>query len=312
MLPILTQKRSLQYLLHPVICSRYSQWDECRDLCLTQVIWNQQSYLSVFICAPADCWNTQSFIKVVASRPLYPFLRTTPLAGARLTSHIRALLLVFGTYLPPPTSLSGAANIPTATRSTRVPQEVLTDAVIEEIKTRCCFVGTALDLPSERSSTPLAVPPDDSMSVDVPPSEPPSESSVSRVSGSIDMGSSRHSSSPSITSDAAHSMGPHSQARPTESHLQAIATMYTRHSTATDLSIKVIPPVVQQMGTGRGTLIIPGWIRERAAEFLFAGGDLDECSVAEVVLESLLKVRVPGHLSLNITEASKIGSSRPP
>lgn len=238
-----------------------------------------------------------SFIKVVASRPLYPFMRTTPLAGSRLTSHIRALLLVFGIYLPPPTSLSGAANIPTATRSTRVPQEVLTDAVIEEIKTRCCFVGTVLDPPSERSSTPLAVPPDDSMSVDVPPSEPPSESGVSRVSGSIDTDSSRQSSSPSITSDPANSMGlPHSHARPTENHLQAIATMYTRHSNATDLSIKVVPPVAQQVGTGRGTLVIPGWIRERAAEFLFAEGDIDECSVAEVILESLLKVRFHGYL----------------
>lgn len=68
--------------------------------------------------------------------------------------------------------------------------------------------------------------------------------------------------------------------------------MYTRHSTATDLTIKVLPPVSQQTGTGRGTLVIPGWIRERAAEFLFAGGDFDECSVAEVLLESLLKVRV--------------------
>ena len=230
--------------------------------------------------------------QVVTSRPLYPYLRTTPLAGSRLTSHIRALILVFGTYLPPPTSLSGAANIPTATRSTRVPQEVLTDVVIEEIKTRCCFVGGALDIPSERSSTPLAAPQDDSMSVDVPPSEPPSDSGFSRVSGSMDMDASRHSASPSTTSDAVYLAGhSQSQTRPAETHLQAIAAMYTRHSTATDLSIKVVPPVSQQTGTGRGTLVIPGWIRERAAEFLFAGGDVDECSVAEVILESLLKVR---------------------
>jgi actin-related protein 10 len=110
------------------------------------------------------------------------------------------------------------------------------------------------------------------------------------------MDSSRHSSSPSTASDAIYASAlSQSHGRPTENHLQAIATMYTRHSTATDLSIKVVPPVSQQMGTGRGTLIIPGWIRERAAEFLFAGGDVDECSVAEVVLESLLKVRVYGY-----------------
>ena len=37
--------------------------------------------------------------------------------------------------------------------------------------------------------------------------------------------------------------------------------------------------------TGRGTLIIPGWVRERAAEVLFEGGDVDESSVAKVMLD---------------------------
>ena len=204
-----------------------------------------------------------------------------------MTSHLRSLLLIFGTYLPPPTSLSGAANIPTATRSTRVPPEVLTDAVLEEIKTRCCFVGEALDLPSERVPTPGAMPPEDSISVDIPPSEPPSESGVS---SSLDIDASRQSSSPSVFSETMYPPGQRlNQARP-ENHLRAIATMYTRYSTATDLSLKVVPPLAQQMGTGRGTLIIPGWIRERASEVLFEGGDVDENSVAEVLLESLLKV----------------------
>ena len=63
----------------------------------------------------------------------------------RLSLHIKALLLLFGTYIPPLTSLSGAANIPAATRYMRVPEEVLTDSIIEEIKTRCCFVGEAAD-----------------------------------------------------------------------------------------------------------------------------------------------------------------------
>jgi actin-related protein 10 len=52
----------------------------------------------------------------------------------------------------------------------------------------------------------------------------------------------------------------------------------------------VTPPPFQQTGTGRGTLIIPGWIRERAAEVLFEGGDVDESSLAEVILDTLLKV----------------------
>lgn len=83
-------------------------------------------------------------------------------------------------------------------------------------------------------------------------------------------------------------------------HLQALPTIYKRNSTARDLHIKVMPPVSQQTGTGRGTLVVPGWIRERAAEVLFEGGDVDESSIAEVILDALLKV------SLHLNTALKI------
>ncbi|KDQ53185.1 hypothetical protein JAAARDRAFT_137512 [Jaapia argillacea MUCL 33604] len=240
-----------------------------------------------------DSGNLESTaLPIFASRPLYPQLRTTPLAGSRLTSHLRALLLLFGTYLPPPTSLSAAANIPAATRSTRVPQEVLTDAVIEEIKTRCCFVGDILDSsPDMRAMSPSG---DDPSEFDIPPpsDSAQSESEFSRVSmeGDSAMSSQHASSGFSVVS---HSQIPEGdRSHPGENHLQALATMYTRHSTATDLHMKVIPPPSQQTGTGRGTLIIPGWIRERGAEVLFEGGDVDESSVAEVILDALLKVPV--------------------
>lgn len=209
----------------------------------------------------------------------------------RLSSHIRALLLLFGTYLPPPTSLSAAANIPAATRSTRVPQEVLTDAVIEEIKTRCCFVGDVLDMSDIRMMSPSG---DDQLDTELPPSDPAmSESEFSRVSADMDSNFSSQHAASSGFSVVSHSQVPSSDhPRPSESHLQGLATLYTRHSTATDLHMRVDPPASQQTGTGRGTLIIPGWIRERAAEVLFEGGDVDESSVAEVILDSLLKVRV--------------------
>jgi hypothetical protein len=67
--------------------------------------------------------------------------------------------------------------------------------------------------------------------------------------------------------------------------------------------MRVVPPFVQQNGTGRGTLVIPGWIRERAAEVLFEGGDVDESSVAEVILEALLKA-LHVSLSYHIIQAS--------
>ena len=89
--------------------------------------------------------------------------------------------------------------------------------------------------------------------------------------------------------------------------------MYTRHSTATDIQLRVVPPTSQQLGTGRGTLVVPGWIRERAAEVLFEGGDVDESSVAEVLLEALLKVILP-HSSSHVPflNAEPTGARRPP
>ncbi|KAF7795277.1 hypothetical protein EIP86_006430 [Pleurotus ostreatoroseus] len=201
---------------------------------------------------------------------------------------------MFGTYLPPPTSLSGSVNIPTANRSTRVPEEVLTDAVIEELKTRCCFVGDALD--SDAGNSTFVAHDDNGADLGPPPSDITSESEFTRVSKDVDMESnfSSQQAASSGFSVVSHSHVAPSIGRsgPPEKHLQALASLYTRYSTATDLRIRVEPPPSQQTGTGRGTLLVPGWVRERAAEVLFEGGDVDESSVAEVILDSLLKVPV--------------------
>ncbi|KAI0648997.1 actin-domain-containing protein [Trametes meyenii] len=242
-----------------------------------------------------DCGHLETTVLPVFSfRPLYPHLRTTPLAGARLSSHIKALLLMFGTYIPPATSLSAAMNIPAASRSVRVPQDVLTDKVIDEIKTRCCFVGDPLDTDSNgaaaaaRASSPGMG--DTSSELDLPPSDPAlSESEFSRVSADLDSNFAASSGFSVVSHSQVPGMdAPHAG----ESRVQALATMYGRHSTATDIHMRVDPPPAQQTGTGRGTLIIPGWIRERAAEVLFEGGDVDESSVAEVILDCMLKVPV--------------------
>lgn len=222
---------------------------------------------------------------------MYTHLRTTPLSGSRLTHHLRALLLLFGTYLPP-TSPNAAANIPAANRSTRVPQEILTDSVVEEIKTRCCFVGDALETTSGDATRMTSPSGDDSTELDLPPSSDTghSESDFSHVSGRNSNISSQQDSSEFSTDSQPRVIG--TEHHRGEGPLQALATMYTRHSTATELHLPVVPPISQQTTLGRGTLIIPGWIRERAAEVLFEGGDVDESSVAEVILEALLKVTI--------------------
>lgn len=226
------------------------------------------------------------YFKIISTRPLYPYLRTTPLAGSRFDSHLRNLLILFGTYIPPPSTLSGAASMTTKPRPERIPEEILTTTIIEDIKTRCCFVGEPLSLLGW-SSTPLPSSvgaSDDAMSVDASVSEPPSDSGLSRASEADTARESHTSSTNQETTLLDH------ESRTFSDHSGWIYSMFRRHSVATDIKVKVMPPLSQQTGTGRGTLIIPGWIRERAAECLF-DGDVDESGIAQVILDSLLKVR---------------------
>lgn len=195
-------------------------------------------------------------------------------------------------------------------RRTSVPAEILTDAVVEAIKTRACLVGKAFELsvedsrpPQQQAMTPYHTSSDDDMiDVDHPSSDAArSESEFSRVSMDVDSpgpGSRVVSSTYSIVSTA-ESQGT-SGSHPGESGgSQVLADLYKRHSTANDIQMPVAPPA-SSGGLGRGVLVIPGWIRERAAEVLFEGGDVDEVSVAEVILDSLLKAGCFSHRILTI------------
>jgi actin-related protein 10 len=215
---------------------------------------------------------------------MYPLLRTTPRAGARLTIYLRSLILEFGTYHPPFASLAGSVN--SAPRPTRVPPEILTDALIEDIKTSCCFVGSPLE-PSlfpepGKFNEPRR---DDGMDVDVEPS--PSHGQSLHANPIPGHRSGTQSGIQSGVQSGVQS-GAHTPSRmpPVQ---DTWASQFERQSSATDFLIPVTPspPVT---GTGRGNIRLPGWIRERAPEYLFSGGDVDEPSVAEVILQTLLKV----------------------
>jgi actin-related protein 10 len=190
-------------------------------------------------------------LQIFASQPLFPHLKSTPSAGSRLTHHLRALLLLFGTYMPPPT-LSGAANIPTQTRSTRISEEMLTDAIVEEIETRCCFVGTPLDASPADVQTGSPIIRDVEMILANDGTQSKSEfshssrcdSNVSSHRALSDFSSFSHQ--PRVTSNS----GNHHHR---EGHLQALATLYKRHSSATDLQLRVDLSPSHQLGIGRGT-----------------------------------------------------------
>lgn len=196
-------------------------------------------------------------------------------------------------------------------RQTSVPAEILTDAVVEEIKSRVCLVGKAFELSAEvsrpsqqQSAAPYHVSSDDDMiDVDRQSSDATqSESEFSRVSMDVDSpapGSRVASSSYSIVSRA-DSQGTSSSHPGEHGGSQVLADLYKPHSTANDIQMPVTPPA-SSGGLGRGVLVIPGWIRERAAEVLFEGGDVDEVSVAEVILDSLLKASRSCRLTLIIS-----------
>ncbi len=205
---------------------------------------------------------------------MYPLLRTTPRAGARLTIHLRSLILEYGTYHPPFASLAGSVN--SAPRPSRVPPEILTDALIEDIKTSCCFVGQPIDLTALPESASSLAQREDRMDIDV--ETPPSH------------GQSLHASPPPGQRSGSHS-GAHTPSRQPQPTQDPWVAQYERTSTAADFMIPVSPPP-PIFGTGRGSIRVPGWIRERAADYLFLGGDVDEPSVAEIILQTLLKVKL--------------------
>lgn len=132
---------------------------------------------------------------------------------------------------------------------------------------------------------------DEDFELEVPPSDSiaPSESEFSTA----ESGTTNPPSRGEPSEEASQSGRPRAPSSigsvPSEGHLQGIANLYKRHSKATPIHMRVTPPQHQQTGTGLGTLIIPGWIRERAAEVLFEGGDIDESSLAELILDVLLK-----------------------
>lgn len=207
---------------------------------------------------------------------------------------------MFATYLPPLATLGSTTTVPDAERAVRVPQEILTDELVEEIKSRCCFVSNVMPDYEEDLVPPELQTGEDAMDEDedgngnleVLPSDSAaaSESEFSTVESGVTEPPSQ--TEPSETSQLRRLRDPSPVFASSEGHLQGIASLYKRHSRATPIHMCVTPPQHQRTSTGPGTLVIPGWIRERAAEVLFEGGDIDEGSLAELILDVLLKTPI--------------------
>ncbi|KAH8915991.1 actin-domain-containing protein [Atractiella rhizophila] len=208
-----------------------------------------------------DCGHCETtVVPIFSSRPLYPILVTTVVSGRRLTQRLRALLLHFGKFFPNPTNLNQIAMSSFKLKATDlvgVPKEVLTKEVCEDIKSRALFVGEPFNVPSSRESDLASANQEKQKTERLLPTEKLEEDD--------------------------------------EEFLAALKERYIANSSAASLSIPIHYPQTALGSTNvlRGTIVVPGWIRERATELLFERGDEDEKSITEAILECLLKASPP-------------------
>ncbi|BGP19168.1 hypothetical protein JCM10213v2_007255 [Rhodosporidiobolus nylandii] len=204
-------------------------------------------------------------LPVFHSRPLFPLLTSTPRAGARLNRRLRTLLLQHAAYVPPPPSLTALP----ASQPTRIPRDLLTEELVEEIKTRMCFVG-------EEIAEPLPAAAGEAAGV----ARAGREASVVTTSSAMSLDAPTPSTAATASDD------------PDAALLEHLTSRYSSSSSATTVSFRVPnlshPPTAT--GIGRGWIQVPGWVREGAAEVLWEEGDQDELGLAGVVLECLMKL----------------------
>ncbi|GAA5865534.1 hypothetical protein JCM3774_002042 [Rhodotorula dairenensis] len=192
---------------------------------------------------------------VFHSRPLFPCLATSPNAGRRLNRRLRAMLLAFATYIPPPTSLAAA----TPASPADLPRGILTDELVEEIKTRLCFVGEEV-LPADESPTSTTDP------------------GSSRIRDDLDM------------SDEDEAIVTHLYERYSWTAPDTKPVSF-RVPTSLSGAAATTSATAGHYNSGRGWIQVPGWVRERAAEVLWEDGrDPDAQGLADVVLECLLRL----------------------
>lgn len=75
--------------------------------------------------------------------------------------------------------------------------------------------------------------------------------------------------------------------------MRSLYRRFAGSSKATDLSVNVPPQPGVSRGLGFVTLIVPGWIRERAAEVFFEHSDFGEgFGLPDAILGCLIKVNI--------------------
>lgn len=218
------------------------------------------------------------------------YTRTSSRAAKRLYSRLKALLLTFARFIPPPPSLQTKPSS-AKERACPVPKELLTNDFLEEIVAKCCFVshltqngkkGSDESKFSSQSSSTWNY----AQSADIELAKMDQDGTIDLEA--MDSLKARYSSQSSATNFTM--IVP----KPESAHLPQSQASTSGSRIGSSLSQQ------QNLSSARGIIAIPGWIRECAFEVLFEEGDEDECSITELVLDSILAV------SASITKSRSI------
>lgn len=195
-------------------------------------------------------------------------LLISPRSGKRVARRLRALLLHHATFVPLPTSgnsgtLSGLKG--------KMTSEMLTPDFLDEIKAKTLLVGE-------------------------PPGRVQDKQEESVTHTVENQQQDWAAGKPFAESDEADD----------EVLMRVLEKKYKQGSKAKDMVVS-LPPLPREAVTpasnpatfgapplpltsGRGALLIPGWVRERAAEVLFEPSDEDELNLVDMILTTLIKV----------------------
>lgn len=182
-------------------------------------------------------------------------------AGKRLARRLRSLLLHYATYVP---SFSASSNDGPELR--RVPDSLLTWKYLDQIISKALLVadGSMVDTKDVEFPEPARILLTDEVDNDA-----------------MMLALERRYNIKSRVKDLVMLVPP--STRPATKPPTQPSTLGPFSDSATS-------------NTNRGSIIIPGWIRERAAEVLFEEGDEDDPSLVQMVLMTLIKVRCTDRL----------------
>lgn len=213
-----------------------------------------------------------TLVPVYYGRPMESHLASSPRAGKRLNARLKCLLLHYGKFVAAQTSLQEAAK-PLRERTFAIDPSVLTDERMEQIKAKALFVSS-LNPGLRGVEESLA-----DLELDPCNSDSSSRDMTTKAAMAIRQRySSASSATPFTFAISPRSVDPQGTASLIQS-VQAppLASASTLNST---------PATTQSTGV----IVMPGWVRERAAELLFEAGDQDDPSLIDMAVSVIAKL----------------------